>query len=71
MWTWEGTRRGRGVKLCEYATGSMCVHIDDLTISLGAGDVSLRAATVQNPVDTNDAYASIQIKQFAQWHVRP
>ena len=49
----------------------MCVHIDDLTISLGAGDVSLRAATVQNPVDTNDAYASIQIKQSAQWHVRP
>lgn len=70
MWIWEGTRRGRGVKLCEYTTGCLCVHIDDLTMSLDVGDVSLRAATVENPVDSNDAYASIQIKQSAQWHVR-
>ena len=36
----------------------MCVNNDDLTISPSAGDVSLRAATVQEP-DTDDAYLTL------------
>ena len=54
MWIWEGTRRGRGVKLFKHTTGYMYVHNDDLTILLSAGDVSLRAATDPKP-DTDDA----------------
>ena len=59
MWIWEGTRRGRGVKLSEYITGWMCVNHDDMTVLLSAGDVSLRAATAQKP-DMNDVYTSTQ-----------
>ena len=65
MWIWEGTRRGRGVKLFEYTTGCMCVHNDDLTISLSAGDVSLRAATIQKP-DTDDSYTFTQAYRRAR-----